>query len=642
MATEEEREWKRLEEQLGNRTGAPGAPAPAPAAAGGTGTPTHGGGESERGREKEQEKEKQKTTSMPASVAQLVDLNVSAAEVTESGREGREERNSRVRRSRSRSRERYKTPHHRRERERRDGRDHGDHQRRGRGYRGDRERDGGSGGNRNRDHRHRHRHQQRDYRRRDSHPRRHHQCHSNRRDGGNHRNNHNRGGERGGRNNKTERQYANTEYVDHSYHAAQEARAQRERERKGSQRERDTRTVFASNLSTKCEERDLFEFFSKAGTVVDVRLIRDKYTRRCKGFAYVEFEAKEAVSKSLELAGQEILNQPVMVKSSEAEKNMQWEASQPTRVQQRQPVQQRQMPGEEPSSSLGTALVGNQGQPSTNDANGLEGPVKLYVGSLHINITEDDIRAIFEPFGPLDFVHLQKEPKSGRSKGYAFVQFSNSGDGNKAIAQLHGLEVVGQQIKVAIANSKGREVGAGQGSAVENMDPEGDGGLKLNAQSRAALMAKLAGGSQAASVGQVGAAAAVAPSAPAKTKSKRDRALEQPVDASIQFDQGLLGPASPIPTECILLKNMFDPAGETDEGWDKEIGEDVKLECERKFGPVSHIFVDKLSKGFTYLMFKDLEGGTMAKEALHGRWFAGRKIVCDYQFKPMYERHFGL
>ena len=77
-------------------------------------------------------------------------------------------------------------------------------------------------------------------------------------------------------------------------------------------------------------------------------------------------------------------------------------------------------------------------------------------------------------------------------------------------------------------------------------------------------------------------------------------------------------------------------------GWDKEIGEDVKLECERKFGPVSHIFVDKLSKGFTYLMFKDLKGGTMAKEALHGRWFAGRKIVCDYQFKPMYERHFGL
>lgn len=637
MATEEEREWKRLEEQLGNRTGAPGAPASAADA----GTPTHGGGESERGREKEQQKQKQKqkTTSMPASVAQLVDLNVNAAEVTESGREGREERNSRVRRSRSRSRERYKTPHHRRERERRDGRDHGDHHRRGRGYRGDRERGGGSGGDRNRDHRHRH--QQRDYRRRDPHPHRHHQSHRNRRDGGNHRNNHNRGGG-GGRSNKTERQYANTEYVDHSYHAAQEARAQRERERKESQRERDTRTVFASNLSTKCEERDLFEFFSKAGTVVDVRLIRDKYTRRCKGFAYVEFEAKEAVSKSLELAGQEILNQPVMVKSSEAEKNMQWEASQPPRVQQRQPVQQRQMPGEEPSSSLGTALVGNQGQPSTNDANGLEGPVKLYVGSLHINITEDDIRAIFEPFGSIDFVHLQKEPKSGRSKGYAFVQFSNSGDGNKAIAQLHGLEVVGQQIKVAIANSKGREDGAGQGSAVENMDPEGDGGLKLNAQSRAALMAKLAGGSQAASVGQVGAAAAVAPSAPAKTKSKRDRALEQPVDASIQFDQGLLGPASPIPTECILLKNMFDPADETDEGWDKEIGEDVKLECERKFGPVSHIFVDKLSKGFTYLMFKDLKGGTMAKEALHGRWFAGRKIVCDYQFKPMYERHFGL
>ncbi len=31
-------------------------------------------------------------------------------------------------------------------------------------------------------------------------------------------------------------------------------------------------------------------------------------------------------------------------------------------------------------------------------------------------------------------------------------------------------------------------------------------------------------------------------------------------DASLALEQGVLGPASPIPTPCLLLKNMFNPA----------------------------------------------------------------------------------
>ncbi len=38
-------------------------------------------------------------------------------------------------------------------------------------------------------------------------------------------------------------------------------------------------------------------------------------------------------------------------------------------------------------------------------------------------------------------------------------------------------------------------------------------------------------------------------------------APQQPlVPAALALEQGLLGPASPIPTQCLLLKNMFDPA----------------------------------------------------------------------------------
>ena len=47
---------------------------------------------------------------------------------------------------------------------------------------------------------------------------------------------------------------------------------------------------------------------------------------------------------------------------------------------------------------------------------------RLYVGSLHFNLTESDIKQVFEPFGELEFVDLHKDPITGRSKGYCFVQ----------------------------------------------------------------------------------------------------------------------------------------------------------------------------------------------------------------------------
>lgn len=47
---------------------------------------------------------------------------------------------------------------------------------------------------------------------------------------------------------------------------------------------------------------------------------------------------------------------------------------------------------------------------------------RLYVGSLHFNLTESDIKQVFEPFGELEFVDLHRDPMTGRSKGYAFVQ----------------------------------------------------------------------------------------------------------------------------------------------------------------------------------------------------------------------------
>ncbi len=47
--------------------------------------------------------------------------------------------------------------------------------------------------------------------------------------------------------------------------------------------------------------------------------------------------------------------------------------------------------------------------------------MRLYVGSLHFNITEDMLRSIFEPFGKIEHMQLMIDTETGRSKGYGFI-----------------------------------------------------------------------------------------------------------------------------------------------------------------------------------------------------------------------------
>ncbi|KAB2043012.1 hypothetical protein ES319_D02G259200v1 [Gossypium barbadense] len=93
------------------------------------------------------------------------------------------------------------------------------------------------------------------------------------------------------------------------------------------------------------------------------------------------------------------------------------------------------------------------------------------------------------------------------------------------------------------------------------------------------------------------------------------------------------------PSECLLLKNMFDPSLETEPDFDLDIKEDVQEECS-KFGKLKHIYVDRNSAGFVYLQFEDAQGAINAQRNLHGRWFAGKMITATYMIPQTYEAKF--
>jgi len=80
--------------------------------------------------------------------------------------------------------------------------------------------------------------------------------------------------------------------------------------------------------------------------------------------------------------------------------------------------------------------------------------VKIYVGSLSHDVTEDDLRAAFEPFGPVESVNLAKDKSTGKPKGFAFVEMPDSANGGAAIAGLNGKDLRGRAIVVNEARAR--------------------------------------------------------------------------------------------------------------------------------------------------------------------------------------------
>ncbi len=74
-------------------------------------------------------------------------------------------------------------------------------------------------------------------------------------------------------------------------------------------------------------------------------------------------------------------------------------------------------------------------------------PKKLYIGNLVETATEEDLKKLFEPFGPLVSVIINKDEDSGKSLGYGFVELDPE-KANEAKKALDGEIVKGVHIKV--------------------------------------------------------------------------------------------------------------------------------------------------------------------------------------------------
>ncbi|KAL6237786.1 hypothetical protein BDW75DRAFT_203126 [Aspergillus navahoensis] len=390
--------------------------------------------------------------------------------------------------------------------------------------------------------------------------------------------------------------------------------------------ERDRRTIFVQQLAARLRTKELIAFFEKVGPVKEAQIVKDRVSGRSKGVGYVEFKDESSVAPAIQLTGQKLLGIPIIAQLTEAEKN-------------------RQARNSEASS-------GNKHSAPFH---------RLYVGNIHFSIDENDLQSVFEPFGELEFVQLQKD-ETGRSRGYGFVQFRDPNQAREALEKMNGYDLGGRAIRVGLGNDKftpentqrtqsqsanqsnfqgsmfsgsgGRGVQAGgtsnfdraggreseKGTAASALDDTDVAGVNFNNFSRDALMRKLARTDE--------------PAEPSADDKQQKILLPKTEPKPLPVNVNMA-------SRCVMLRNMFDPAEEEGESWVKELEDDVRAECEEKYGHVVHIALDPNSQGDIYLKFDRVQGGENAIKGLNGRFFGGRQITAQPVVDAVYSSLFS-
>ena len=78
----------------------------------------------------------------------------------------------------------------------------------------------------------------------------------------------------------------------------------------------------------------------------------------------------------------------------------------------------------------------------------MQNTMKLYVGNLSFQTTENDLQDLFEQHGTVNEVHLMMDKMTGKSRGFAFVTMNDDTQANAALGALNGKELNGRALNV--------------------------------------------------------------------------------------------------------------------------------------------------------------------------------------------------
>ncbi|XP_045469398.1 poly(U)-binding-splicing factor half pint isoform X2 [Harmonia axyridis] len=173
--------------------------------------------------------------------------------------------------------------------------------------------------------------------------------------------------------------------------------------------------VYVGSISFELKEDTIRQSFLPFGPIKSINMSWDPVTQKHKGFAFVEYEIPEAAHLALEqMNGVMIGGRNIKV------------VGRPSNMPQAQ-------------------TVIDEIQEEAKLYN------RIYVASIHPDLTEDDIKSVFEAFGPITFCKLAQGSTGHKHKGYGFIEYETLQAANEAIASMNLFDLGGQYLRVGRA-----------------------------------------------------------------------------------------------------------------------------------------------------------------------------------------------
>lgn len=187
--------------------------------------------------------------------------------------------------------------------------------------------------------------------------------------------------------------------------------------------------LFIKNLSWNSTEDSVREAFGELGTVVNVKLLTDKFTGKPKGIGFVEFEKRSDAKKALE--GVELDGRSVQCSwSNEKKENTGFGAPQGGR------------------GGFGGDRSFSRPQNSGSSGEG----TTIFVGNLGFKTSDVQIKKFFSSCGNVTGVRIATH-EDGKRKGFCHVDF-DSADACQAAVKLAGQDLDGREIRVDISQPR--------------------------------------------------------------------------------------------------------------------------------------------------------------------------------------------
>jgi RNA recognition motif-containing protein len=80
--------------------------------------------------------------------------------------------------------------------------------------------------------------------------------------------------------------------------------------------------------------------------------------------------------------------------------------------------------------------------------------MKLYVGNLSYNVTDDELRDAFSAHGGVNSARVVEDRETGESRGFGFVEMGSASEGQAAIERMNGFALKGRPLRVNEAQER--------------------------------------------------------------------------------------------------------------------------------------------------------------------------------------------